>query len=29
MSERHDHAWTHDHIYLGAGHERAEARTVS
>jgi len=22
MSERHDHAWTHDHIYLGAGHER-------
>ena len=27
MSERHDHAWTHDHVYLGAGHERAEART--
>jgi cation diffusion facilitator family transporter len=27
MSERHDHAWTHDHIYLGAGHARAEART--
>src|SRR5215472_1624374 len=23
----HDHAWTHDHVYLGAGHERAEART--
>jgi cation diffusion facilitator family transporter len=27
MSERHGHAWTHDHIYLGAGHERAEHRT--
>jgi cation diffusion facilitator family transporter len=27
MSETHDHAWTRDHIYLGAGHERAEART--
>lgn len=27
MTDRHDHAWTHDHIYLGAGHERAEART--
>lgn len=27
MSESHNHAWTHDHIYLGAGHERAEART--
>jgi len=27
MSERHDHAWTHDHVYLGAGHARAEART--
>src|ERR1700752_690890 len=27
MSERHDHAWTTDHVYLGAGHERAEART--
>jgi cation diffusion facilitator family transporter len=23
----HDHAWTHDHIYLGAGHARAESRT--
>src|SRR5882724_11850741 len=27
MSERHDHAWTTDHVYLGAGHERAESRT--
>src|SRR5256885_10475240 len=27
MSEPHDHAWTHDHVYLGAGHARAEART--
>ncbi len=27
MSDTHDHAWTHDHVYLGAGHERAEART--
>ena len=27
MSERHDHAWTHDHVYLGAGHARAESRT--
>jgi cation diffusion facilitator family transporter len=27
MSEPHNHAWTHDHVYLGAGHERAEART--
>lgn len=27
MSETHDHAWTHDHVYLGAGHDRAEART--
>jgi len=27
MSDRHDHAWTHDHVYLGAGHARAEART--
>src|SRR5690348_11438444 len=27
MSETHDHAWTRDHIYLGAGHARAEART--
>jgi cation diffusion facilitator family transporter len=27
MTERHDHAWTHDHIYLGAGQARAEART--
>lgn len=28
MSERHDHTWTHDHIYLGAGHARAESRTL-
>jgi cation diffusion facilitator family transporter len=27
MTEQHDHAWTHDHIYLGAGQTRAEART--
>jgi cation diffusion facilitator family transporter len=27
MSERHDHAWTQGHIYLGAGHARAESRT--
>ena len=27
MSEPHDHAWTHDHVYLGAGHARAESRT--
>jgi cation diffusion facilitator family transporter len=27
MSEPHNHVWTHDHVYLGAGHERAEART--
>src|SRR6185437_7556787 len=27
MTERHDHAWTHDHVYLGAGHARAESRT--
>src|SRR5258705_9403477 len=27
MSEPHDHAWTYDHVYLGAGHARAEART--
>ena len=27
VSEQHNHAWTHDHVYLGAGHERAEART--
>lgn len=27
MSDSHNHAWTHDHVYLGAGHERAEART--
>ena len=27
MSEGHNHAWTTDHVYLGAGHARAEART--
>ena len=27
MTERHDHAWTHDHVYLGAGQARAESRT--
>jgi len=27
MNERHDHAWTHDHVYLSAGHARAESRT--
>jgi cation diffusion facilitator family transporter len=27
MSERHNHAWTTDHVYLGAGHARAESRT--
>jgi cation diffusion facilitator family transporter len=27
MSDMHNHAWTHDHVYLGAGHDRAEART--
>ena len=29
MSELHDHAGNHDHVYLGAGHARAEARTRS
>ena len=27
MSDTHNHPWIHDHVYLGAGHERAEART--
>lgn len=27
MNDSHNHAWTHDHVYLGAGHSRAEART--
>jgi cation diffusion facilitator family transporter len=27
MTERHDHAWTQGHVYLGAGHARAENRT--
>jgi len=27
-SEPHDHAqWTHGHVFLGHGHERAESRT--
>jgi len=28
MTDRHDHAWTHDHVYLGAGHGCAQARTL-
>lgn len=27
MNSRHDHVWTEDHVYLGAGHARAESRT--
>jgi cation diffusion facilitator family transporter len=27
MNDRHNHAWTHDHMYLGHGHSRAEQRT--
>ena len=27
MNDSHNHAWTHDHVYLGEGHGRAEART--
>ncbi len=27
MTEQHDHAWTQDHVFLGAGHARAERRT--
>jgi cation diffusion facilitator family transporter len=27
MSDPHNHAWTQDHVYLSAGHDRAEART--
>jgi cation diffusion facilitator family transporter len=27
MNDRHNHAWTEDHMYLGASHGRAEART--
>jgi cation diffusion facilitator family transporter len=27
MDDRHNHTWTEDHVYLGEGHERAEART--
>jgi cation diffusion facilitator family transporter len=28
MNDTHNHAWTHDHVYLGAAHGRAEARTL-
>lgn len=28
MTDSHNHAWTHDHVYLGAGHGRAETRTL-
>jgi cation diffusion facilitator family transporter len=27
MTEQHEHAWTQDHVFLGAGHVRAERRT--
>ena len=27
MNDSHNHAWTHDHVYLGEGHSRAETRT--
>ena len=27
MNDGHNHAWTHDHVYLGEHHSRAEART--
>jgi cation diffusion facilitator family transporter len=27
MNDQHNHAWTHDHVYLGTSHGRAEART--
>lgn len=27
MSDSHNHAWTHDHVYLGEHHGRAESRT--
>ena len=27
MNDSHNHAWTHDHVYLGERHGRAEART--
>ncbi len=27
MNDSHNHAWTQDHVYLGAGHANAEART--
>jgi cation diffusion facilitator family transporter len=28
MNDSHDHAWTQDHVYLGAHHGRAERRTL-
>ena len=28
MNDSHNHAWTHDHVYLGEGHSRAERRTL-
>jgi cation diffusion facilitator family transporter len=28
MNDSHNHAWTHDHVYLGEGHSRAEQRTL-
>ena len=27
MNDSHNHAWTHDHVYLGERHGRAESRT--
>ena len=27
MNDSHNHAWTHDHVYLGEQHGRAESRT--
>jgi cation diffusion facilitator family transporter len=27
MNDSHNHAWTHDHVYLGEHHGRAESRT--
>jgi cation diffusion facilitator family transporter len=27
MNDSHNHAWTHDHVYLGQHHGRAESRT--
>ena len=28
MNDSHNHAWTHDHVYLGEHHSRAERRTL-